>query len=170
MFGVQFCVALIRPDAVRFEAFILGCVLAVVVTLIHITGLDRIANLYHRRTRNMVARDWHPFLASWLFGSTILLMLLLHIVDTCIWGSILFGMKLIPNIHDAFYFAANTYTSLGYGDVPLGLDWRELSPLISMSGLFTFACTTSQLFNLVAKHRDIVAALTSKREKDAAAV
>lgn len=170
MFDVQFCVALIRPDSVRFEAFGLGCVLAVGITLIHVTGLGRIADLYRKKTQKLVVSDRHPFLASWYFSWTILFMLLLHIVDIWIWGSILFGMNLIPNIHDAFYFAANTYTSLGYGDVPLGLDWRELSPLMAISGLFTFACTTGQLFNVMGQHRSIVAELTSKRERHVAAV
>ena len=96
-------------------------------------------------------------------------MLLLHIFDTCIWGLILFEMHLIPDIHNAFYFAANTYTSLGYGDVPLSLDWRELSPLMAMSGLFTFACTTGQLFNVMGQHRGIIAELRAKREKRTAA-
>jgi len=40
----------------------------------------------------------------------------------------LYGLKLIPEIHDALYFAANTYTSLGYGDMLLTYDWRKLSP------------------------------------------
>jgi len=170
VFDSQICVALIRPDAARFEAFGLGCLLALLITLFHIAGLNRIGSVYQRKATQLVASDRHPFIASWYFSGTVLLMLLLHIVNTCIWGSILFGMKLIPNIHDAFYFAANTYTSLGYGDVPLGLDWRELSPLMAISGLFTFACTTGQLFNVMGQHRAIVAELTSKREKRAAGV
>jgi hypothetical protein len=29
----------------------------------------------------------------------------------------LYGLKLIPEIRDTLYVAANTYTSLGYGDM-----------------------------------------------------
>ena len=76
-------------------------------------------------------------------------------------------MKLIPNIHDAVYFAANTYTSLGYGDVPLSVDWRELSPLMAMSGLFTFACTTSQLYAVIGSYQETVAELRLKRKETA---
>jgi len=170
MFDIPMCVLLILPDVARFEAFGLGCVLAVMITLFHVAGLNRIADVYQRKTKKLVANERHALIASWYFSGTVLLMLCLHIVNTCIWGSILFGMKLIPNIHDAFYFAANTYTSLGYGDVPLSLDWRELSPLMAISGLFTFACTTGQLFNVMGQHRDVVAKLTSRRERHVAAV
>ena len=159
MVDVGWCVAVILPDVVRFEAFGLGCVLAVLITFVHVIGLGRIASLYRKKTRHLVVSKQHPLVASWYLGGTILLMLLLHILDMCIWGLILFGMHLIPDIHNAFYFAANTYTSLGYGGVPLSLDWRELSPLIAISGLFTFACTTGQLFNVMGQHRDIVTEL-----------
>ena len=35
-------------------------------------------------------------------------MILLHIVDTCIWGIILYAWRLFPDIHNALYFSANT--------------------------------------------------------------
>jgi len=152
----------ISHDLTRFEAIGLGCLFAVVITLIHITGLSGIANWSHGKSRLLREKQAPPVVASWYFGTTILLMLLLHIGDTLIWGFIVYAMKLIPNIHDAFYFSANTYTSLGYGDVLLSYDWRELSPLMAMSGLFTFACTTGQLFNVMGDHHSIVAELRAK--------
>jgi hypothetical protein len=157
-------------DPARLEAFGLGCLLAVVVTLFHVTVLDYIASRYRENTQSLRAGDAHPAFASMCLGKTILLMLLLHIVNTCIWAFILYGMKLIPDIHDSFYFSANTYTSLGYGDVPLTRDWRELSPLMAISGLFTFACTTGQLFNVLGSHHEIVSELKLRhRKKNAAA-
>lgn len=153
-----FC-AWIFPDLIRFEALGLGCLFAVVVTLIHITGLDGIMNWSQERFKDLREKAAPPIKASWCFAVTILLMLLLHISDALVWGLIVYALKLIPNIHDAFYFSANTYTSLGYGDVPLSRDWRELSPLMAMSGLFTFACTTGQLFTVMGHHQGIRAEL-----------
>jgi hypothetical protein len=149
---------------VRFEAIGLGCLLAVVITLIHITGLGGIASWSQKKSKNLREKDARPVVASIYFSMTILLMLLLHIGDTAIWGCIIYAMKLIPNIHDAFYFSANTYSSLGYGDVLLSYDWRELSPLMAMSGLFTFACTTGQLFNVMGFHHSILAELRAKHD------
>jgi hypothetical protein len=53
------------------------------------------------------------------------------------------------------YFSADTYTTLGYGDVLLPHAWRELCLIMAISGLFTFAWTTGQMFNLVGIHHDI---------------
>jgi hypothetical protein len=164
----MFISSLVFPNELRLEAFGLGCLLAVLITLFHVTGLGQIVSLFGRQSETLRARVGPPLLASCYLGTTVLLMLLLHVCDTCIWAFVLHGMKLIPDIHDAFYFSANTYTSLGYGDVPLSRDWRELSPLMAISGLFTFACTTSQLFNVMGGHHETVAELRSKHKNSAA--
>lgn len=90
---------------------------------------------------------------------------MLHVLEICIWGLILTKMGLIPSMRDAMYFSANTYTSLGYGNVTLPAAWRDLSPIISMSGLFTFAWTTGQLFDIVQSQHDLVRRLESARKK-----
>jgi hypothetical protein len=41
------------------------------------------------------------------------------------------------------------------GDVPLSHPWGELSPIMAISGLFTFAWTTAQIFYLVGIHDDV---------------
>ena len=63
-------------------------------------------------------------------------------------GLMWLGLILRPN--DAIYFCANAYTTLGYGTVDLDPQWRNISPIIAISGLFTFAWTTSSLVSVVA--------------------
>jgi hypothetical protein len=83
-------------------------------------------------------------------------MLLLHIVDTCIWTVIIHWLGLVRDFRTCLYFSANSYTTLGLSDVPLGMGWRELSPIMGIAGLFTFAWTTSVMFNVVGYHHDLV--------------
>jgi hypothetical protein len=45
-------------------------------------------------------------------------------------------------------------------------NWHELSPMIAIAGLFTFAWTTSEMFNTVGEQHDLVAELSAKRHKD----
>ncbi|HVM76358.1 MAG TPA: ion channel [Candidatus Saccharimonadales bacterium] len=149
----------------RFEAFGLGSVIAVVVTMIHVTGLNYVVHRSSNCFQSLHGSSCRPVVASTYFAVTILVMLLLHILDTCIWGVILYELRLVPDIRNALYFSANTYTSLGYGDVPLSNDWRELSPLMAISGLFTFACTTSQLFNFMNQYQVVVRELAAAHKK-----
>ena len=110
-------------------------------------------------------RDWHPSLAIFIFAGAILLMLFLHLAETCLWAVALRSLGLVPNFRDAAYFSANTYTTLGMGPMALPHAWRELGPIIAISGLFTFAWTTSEMFNIVGYHHDLVAELGDKRRQ-----
>ena len=55
------------------------------------------------------------------------------------------GNEKSPNLSVAAFFAAETYTTLGEGAVRLPLSWRQLGPIIAVSGLFTFGWTSSVL-------------------------
>jgi hypothetical protein len=92
-------------------------------------------------------------------------MLALNIVGFMLWAYALRFMGLIPHVYDAIYFCANAYTTLGYGNVDLGAHWRNISPIIGISGLFTFAWTTSALVDVVASHNKLIGELEEEREQ-----
>ena len=100
-----------------------------------------------------------------MFAGAILFMLLLHVSEACLWGLVLNKVGLIPNLRDSIYFSANTYTTIGYGIMILPQSWRELSPIMAISGLFTFAWTTGEMFNIVHLQHDLVEELAARRDK-----
>jgi hypothetical protein len=95
-------------------------------------------------------------------------MLFLHVFEICVWGVALNRTGLITSFRDSMYFSANTYTTIGYGLMILPYNWRELSPLMAISGLFTFAWTTGELFSIVERQRQLVADLAASRKKKTA--
>jgi hypothetical protein len=155
----------IRAELIPLDVLVLGGVMLLIITIIHGIGLDGIVARYRRKAKILRERNWHPSLAILVFAGAILLMLFLHLVETCIWAFALRGLGLVPNLRDAAYFSANTYTTLGMGPMALPHSWRELSPIIAISGLFTFAWTTSEMFNVVGYHHDLVAELRDKRSQ-----
>ncbi|HXW63074.1 MAG TPA: hypothetical protein VEJ45_10780 [Candidatus Acidoferrales bacterium] len=74
------------PDLVRLEALGLGCLFAVGVTPLHITGLNYIMNWSQEKSRELREKAAPSFTASWYFPVTILLTLLRHICDAVVWG------------------------------------------------------------------------------------
>lgn len=158
-----------RDDVIPFEVIGLGAIMLVIITLIHGAGLDRIVSFYKRRSDKLRERRRHPRMAALAFAGSILLMLFLHLTEIAIWGITLHRIHLVPNLRDAVYFAANTYTTLGMGPMSLPHSWRELSPMIAIAGLFTFAWTTSEMFNLVGDQHSLVADLSVKRRERMAA-
>jgi uncharacterized protein YhhL (DUF1145 family) len=97
------------------------------------------------------------------FGTMILVMLMTHLVEIFIWGATLALVGAVPVFRDAFYYAAGTYTTLGYGEGTLPASWRLLGPMIAISGVFSFGWTTGVLVNLVSRMSSERLALAAKR-------
>lgn len=158
--NLPFLIATVVP----VEVLAFGAVMLLIIVLLHGAGLDGITTHYKKRSEVLRKRGWHPRVATLVFAGSILLMLCLHLLESIIWGLVLNKAGLILDLRDSFYFSANTYTTLGYGRMLLSYDWRELAPIMAISGLFTFAWTTSEMFNIVEYHHELVADLSAKRK------
>jgi hypothetical protein len=74
-----------------------------------------------------------------------------HFVEASTWGLFLWRKAVIPTFTEGVYFSTSSITALGYGDVVLPPPWRMLGPLLAISGILTFGCSTAFLFLLLEK-------------------
>ena len=155
------------PDELKpMAALGIGAFILVGLVLFHGAGLHRILTQHKRGQRRLRLGRPHLVSASFLFGWSVFLMLSLHIVEIMTWAFVLAHMGLVVRAYDAIYFCANAYTTLGYGNVDLGPHWRNISPIIAISGLFTFAWTTSALVDVVAAHGQLIEQLEDERLRE----
>ncbi len=155
------------PDEFKpLAALGIGAFILVFIALFHGSGLHWIQILQHRGERRLRLERPHLVTASFLFGWSVLLMLILHLVEVVIWSFALTQMGLIVKAYDAIYYCANCYTTLGMGRVDVGEHWRIMSAVIGISGLFTFAWTTSALVDVVASNRRLISQLEDEREQE----
>jgi hypothetical protein len=155
------------PDDLKPAAALgVGAAMLVFLVLLHGAGLHAILMFRAHRERRLRAERPHVVAALLLFGCSVFLMLALHIGEFMIWAVALVHMGLIAHAYDALYFCANAYTTLGYGAVDLGPHWRNLAPIMGISGLFTFAWTTSVLVGVVSAHRQLLDKLLEEREQE----
>jgi hypothetical protein len=155
------------PDEYKpLAALGIGAFVLVFLALFHGVGLHWI--LVEQRHGERRLRFGRPrvIAASFLFGWSVFLMLDLHIVEILIWAFVLTHMGLIVHAYDAIYFCANGYTTLGMGKMDVEEHWRLLSPIIGISGLFTFAWTTSALVDVVASNRRLLEQVEAEREQE----
>jgi hypothetical protein len=155
------------PDEFKPMAAIgIGAIMLIFIVLIHGAGLHFILVRHQRWERRL--RRGRPliFAVLLIFGWSVFLMLVLHIAEFAIWAYALLYMGMIANTYDAFYFCANAYTTLGYGNVDLGVHWRNVSPIVGISGLFTMAWTTSALVGVVSSHRQLLEQIEDERESE----
>lgn len=155
------------PDDLKPAAALgVGAVMLVFLVMFHGAGLHLIFVLRRRRERRLRLEGPHLVAAFLLFGWSVFLLLTLHIAEFMIWAYTLTYLGLIARGYDAIYFCANAYTTLGYGSVDLEPHWRLISPIIGISGLFTFAWTTSALIDLVSSQKRLIDRLEDERERN----
>lgn len=155
------------PDEFKpIAALGIGAFMLVFIVLLHGAGLHAILVFRARCDRRLRVGRPRVLAALLLFGCSVFFMLALHIVEFMIWAFALTSMGLIAETFDALYFSANAYTTLGYGNVDLGPHWRNVAPIMGISGLFTFAWTTSALVSVVASHRKLIEQLEEERVQE----
>ena len=72
------------------------------------------------------------------------------------WAVSLIWLNALPNMFDAIYFSLVTYTTLGYGDVTLTLEFKIFGAMAAVTGLLNFGVSTAFLVavlsNALTKH------------------
>jgi hypothetical protein len=72
-----------------------------------------------------------------------------HLAQIALWAVAYLLCGALPAFERAFYFSAQNYTALGYGDVLLSDRWRLLGPLEAINGLLFFGLSTALLFAII---------------------
>lgn len=62
-----------------------------------------------------------------------------------IWAGAFYALGVFPTLEEAVYFAMVTYTTLGFGDVLLPMEWRLLAGMTAANGLLNFGLLTALL-------------------------
>jgi hypothetical protein len=134
--------------------FVFGGGMLLLVVLIHAAGMRLMTDRFEHRLQKISSMNstWRPDL---LLGAVVSLMLLLHLFEIWVWSAALVYSGLVANWRAAGFFAANTYTTVGYGNFVLPDGWHMLAPIIAMSGLFTFGWTGSVLVEVVRRCQEV---------------
>jgi hypothetical protein len=155
------------PDEFKpMAALGIGSLMLVGLVLFHGVGLHGINVQQRRRERTLRLGRPDLVAGAFLFGFSVFLMLALHVVEILVWASALIHMGLVKHAYDAIYFCANAYSTLGMGSMDVDVHWRNISPIIAISGLFTFAWTTSALVDVVASNGRLLERLEDERERE----
>ena len=93
---------------------------------------------------------------SLLVAVVVLLLCYATLMESAIWARFYVFVGAIPTLEEALYFSTVTFTTLGYGDVTVGNDWRLLAAIQAANGIIIFGWTTALVVALlqhVARHR-----------------
>jgi len=121
---------------------IVWCLMALCVA-IHAGGLVVALRWVKRRH---VAVGKHPWLATWLLIRLAGWVIVLHALQIVVWAAFFYGSGALSNFELALYFSAVTYTTTGYGDVVLPIDWRLYGSVEALTGILMCGLSTGMFF------------------------
>jgi hypothetical protein len=138
-----------------------GGAMLVLIMLVHATGVRAVTSRVVHRSQRILQRPamWR---ADMLMSEGVFMLLALHVLEIFLWASALVYTGLIASWRVAGFFSGNTYTTVGYGSVVLPSGWEMLTPLIAISGLFTFGWSGSVLVDLVRRCQVIKDAVVNR--------
>jgi hypothetical protein len=128
----------------------MGAGLLICITMIHGFGMYLVMHRFELHWPHFI-NEKSEIRRQLFFGSLVTIMLCTHLTEIFSWAVTLNSVNALPDLRSAFYFAGETYTTVGFGDVVLPHQWRQLALFIAMSGLFSFGWTTGILVSIVGK-------------------
>ena len=126
------------------KIFFAWFLLAATVT-IHAAGLAIIFRPFFDLTRadsRFPKTTWRIIRVAWW-------MLIIHMLEIAMWGLFYWWQKCMPDAESAFYFAGVTYTTIGYGDLVLPVEWRIFGPIEGLTGILMCGLSTASFFAVV---------------------
>ena len=128
---------------------LVGIILMLITILIHsmvtkyvIHLVMRVKNSKHTRM-NQISEVWIALL--------VLIMFFASYLESSSWALVYFLIGAIPNFETSLYFSIVTFTTLGYGDVTLPVQWRLLASMEAAIGIIIFGWTTAIVIAVVQK-------------------
>jgi len=118
--------------------------------LIHVLFISALG---HVLTKN---GDWiakPPYLLKHIFTLVgMVLWLVAGLTASCwLWASVYLVNGVFEQLEPALYFTVVTFTTLGYGDIILGNEWRLLASLTAVNGLIVFGLNTAFLVEALSR-------------------
>ncbi|MFM1945057.1 MAG: hypothetical protein RI897_4039 [Verrucomicrobiota bacterium] len=78
-------------------------------------------------------------------------MVLCHLIEIGLWATLYKIQNAIPNLADAIYFSAVTYTTTGYGDLILPPGRRIIGAVEALTGILMCGWSTGFFFAVVSR-------------------
>ena len=119
-----------------------------VCLLLHVVTIVVLADwLLDQREKRQEQIGTFGYMFLLIASFTVIIML--HMVEICIWGVFYFVRSLFPDFETSIYFSITSYTTIGFGDVVLPRAWRMLGGIEGITGVLLCGLSTAFVFAIV---------------------
>ncbi len=121
----------------------LGTILLMICTFMHIFVATRVIRWLRQRTEDTIGAPKNGSIL--VITGVITVLLCSHTLHLYIWAGSIWALGALQGYEDSIYFSLVTYTTVGYGDVTLGDEFRIFGAMASVTGILLFGFTTAFL-------------------------
>jgi Ion channel len=79
----------------------------------------------------------------------ILFLLIPIVLDVTLWATFYYVGGALPSFEEALYFSTVTFTTVGYGDIVLDHEWRQLATFEAVNGWIIFGWATALIMAVI---------------------
>jgi hypothetical protein len=79
----------------------------------------------------------------------VLFLLIPIILDVTLWATFYYVSGALPSFEEALYFSTVTFTTVGYGDIVLSREWRQLATFEAVNGWIIFGWATALIMAVI---------------------
>jgi len=134
-----------------FANLALGTLLISITVLVHTFGLVSLTRAMNRIVR-WFRLHRHDFGKSIAMVTTVLGLFLIHTFEIWTWAYAYFGTQAIASFQDALYFSTVTFSTVGYGDIIVGPQWRLLASMEAIDGFLLIGWSIAYLVSASTRH------------------
>ena len=102
-----------------------------------------VMELAFARGHNWLMREPHRAKLMVMIGAVSVWVLGVITTGVWIWAGAFYALGVFASFEEAVYFAVVTYTTLGFGDLLLPVEWRLLAGMAAANGLLNFGLLTA---------------------------
>ena len=122
---------------------VFGTALLATCVAIHVAGLTALARWFFKEDAHIRSGFWKNV---WQLIRAAWCIVVLHSFEISVWAVFYWWKGCMADLSTAYYFSAITYTTVGYGDLVLPVEWRNLSSTEALTGILMAGLSTSFFF------------------------
>jgi Ion channel len=121
---------------------LIACTIAVQALFMSV-GLRQFKSIEERQP-SVIAR-W-PTIATVIW---VLFLIVPIVLDVTLWAIFYYLREALPSFEESLYFSTVTFTTVGYGDITLGPQWRQLATFEAVNGWIIFGWATALIMAVI---------------------
>jgi hypothetical protein len=133
---------------------VLSTAMTLIVVLVHLVGLFLLLHFLRSNAHRVLPQERGNFLRqSALIVAVAFGVFALHSVEIWIYALAYMALGAFPDFSTALYFSTTSFSTIGYGDVVLGHDWRLFGAIEGATGLILIGWSSAFLLSVTSRLR-----------------